>query len=233
MAPLLGWPGSGRSPQVLWALRCTELREVSVSGFKLPGMGEVGVMAEVVDQLDGACVEIAEQSAAGVGAMSAADGAHAVAAAGAALHRLGHHPAVLPGRDAAEAVAALGVLPSVFYATHVVAVWEYADLCTALELPGETFPTGLVVLEASMDTHVVRWHPFRMHLGSPGPEGLPTVIPEWGRPGMYPDAPLPEPVVELLALWRAWQNGNIAETEAELQRAGFRVWRAPRQQAAG
>jgi hypothetical protein len=132
-----------------------------------------------------------------------------------------------PGRDAAVAVAALGVLPSAFYATHLVVVWEYADLCTALELPGEEgFPTGLVVLEATMDGHVVRWHPFLMHLGPLGPGGLPTVIPEWGRSYRFVDAPLPAPVVQLLAVWRAWRRGDVAETTAELQRAGFRVWRA-------
>ena len=92
----------------------------------------------------------------------------------------------------------------------MVVVWEYADLCTALELPGElpgeVFPTGLVVLEASMDAHVVRWHPFLMHLGPPGPlGGLRTVIPQWGPVELFLDELLPEPVVELLARWRAWR----------------------------
>ena len=132
------------------------------------------------------------------------------------------------GLDAEVAVTGLGLLPSLLLATHVVVVWEYADLCTALELPGEAFSTGLVVLEASMDAHVVRWHPFRMHFGPLSAVGLPTVRAEWGESARMPDAPLPAAVVELLAVWRSWQGGDHRATSAELERAGFHVWWAPR-----
>jgi len=65
-----------------------------------------------------------------------------------------------PGADAARAVTGLGWLPSVLYATHLVVVWEHADLCAALEVPGADHPCGVVVLDASMQEHTVRWHPW-------------------------------------------------------------------------
>ena len=112
-------------------------------------------------------------------------------------------PAVLPGLDAAVAIRRWGCCPSVLLATHVVVVWEYADLCTALELPGETFPTGLVVLEASMDAHVVRWHPFRMHLGPGSAAGCRRCARSGASRAGSRTRRCLRPVVELLAVWRA------------------------------
>ena len=74
-----------------------------------------------------------------------------------------------------------------------------------------------------MDAQVVRWHPFRMHLGPVSAVGLPTVRPEWGEPARIPDAPLPAAVVELLAVWRAWHGGDHRAAGVELERAGFHV----------
>lgn len=204
------------------------LTELSVPRRTLPAMAEVGIVPDVVDLVDGASVELTDQLLRETG-MVPPPTLHI-------LSRLLVEPYIgkvstrpfYRGMDAEVAVTGLGLLPSLLLATHVVVVWESADLCTALELPGDAFPTGLVVLEASMDAHVVRWHPFRMHVGPVSAVGLPTVRPDWGEPTRFPDAPLPAAVVELLAVWRAWQGGDHRAAGAELERAGFHVWWAPR-----
>jgi hypothetical protein len=184
----------------------------------------VGVgVADVVETLDGACVEVAEQQLRETGGCGPPTAY--------VLSRHLAHPYIgsistrpfYRGRDGAAAVTALGLLPSVLCATRLIVVWEYADLCRALELPGGDFPTALVVLDASLDDQVLRWHPFTAHPGPLGLEGLPTVRPEWLPSEQFLDAPLPAPVVELLALWRAWRSGDVDQTARELERAGFRV----------
>ena len=195
----------------------------------LPAMAaEVGVVPDVVDMLDNVSVELTDRLLRETGLVPPPT-VHILSRllAPPYLGKVSTRP-FYRGEDAALAVTALGLLPSRLLATHLVVVWEYADLCTALELPGEAFPTGVVVLEASTDSHVVRWHPFRVHVGLPGPLGLPTVRAEWGELARFADAPLPAPVVELLAVWRSWQGGNYRETAAGLERAGFKVWWAPR-----
>jgi len=128
------------------------------------------------------------------------------------------------GADAAAAVAALGRLPSLLCATQLVAVWEYVDLCTALELPAAArAPNALVVVDADLDGHVLGWHPFELHVGPVGPSGLSTGTPEWGAPANYPRAPLPEPVAEMLAVWREWRPGEVKAEARALEAAGFRV----------
>ena len=191
-------------------------------------MGEVGVVPDVVDVIDEVSVRLADQMLRETG-MVPPPTVHILSRllAPPYLGKVTTRP-FYRGDDAALAVTALGVLPSLLLATHVVVVWEYADLCTALELPSEASRTGTVVLEASTDSHVVRWHPFLMHLGPPGPAGLPTVRPEWGEAARFPDAPLPAPVVELLAVWRSWRGGDYRQAATELERAGFRLWWAPR-----
>jgi hypothetical protein len=133
------------------------------------------------------------------------------------------------GMDAAHAVRELGLLPSLLCATQLVVVWEYADLCTAIDLPNDRgFPTAIVVLDANLDDHVLRWHPFEMRVGPIGSTGLPTVVPEWGSPSQIPGAPLPLPVVDLLARWREWRPGDVGAAIAELEAAGYRIWWAQR-----
>ena len=89
------------------------------------------------------------------------------------------------GGDVVDAMALMGVAGSLTGASRLLVVWEHQDLCVALELPGaEEEPNGQVVVEAVLDRgHVLRWHPFRLHLGPPSPVGGPTVIPEWGAAG--------------------------------------------------
>lgn len=128
------------------------------------------------------------------------------------------------GADAAAAVAALGRLPSLLCATQLVVVWEYADLCTALERPAAArAPNALVVVDADLDRHLLDWHPFELHVGLVGPSGLPIGAPEWGPAASYPDAPLPQPVAELLTVWREWRPGDVAAETRALESVGFRV----------
>lgn len=135
------------------------------------------------------------------------------------------------GADAGAAVAAMGLLPSVVPATRLVVVWEYSDLCAALDLPGwrdGRYPLGIVVLDADLAEHVVRWHPFRMRTDAPsGPAALipasARLWPEWGPAARHPGGVLPAPVGELLAVWRELRRGDVAKTRAELEAAGFVV----------
>ncbi|MGQ0480974.1 MAG: hypothetical protein ACT4O0_08105 [Pseudonocardia sp.] len=140
------------------------------------------------------------------------------------------------GTDAATAIARLGVLPSALGASRLVLTWENADLCTALELPGaDGFPPGVVVVDAGRDGHVVRWHPMRLHVGRPGPDRFAPVSPEWGRVQRLPEAALPEPIAELLAVWRTareWPDVEIVHVCASLEGAGYQMRWITRQPAA-
>jgi hypothetical protein len=132
------------------------------------------------------------------------------------------------GTDARAAIAALGVLPSALDASRLVVTWEHTDLCTALELPGaDGFPPGVVVLDAEMGGHVVHWHPMRMQLGPPAADtGAPTVLAEWGATRHFPDAALPEPVADLIAVWRApreWTDVEVVRVCASLEGAGYEM----------
>jgi hypothetical protein len=128
-----------------------------------------------------------------------------------------------PGSDAAVAIAELGVLPSVLMATHLVVTWEYADVYRALETPDGPFLEALAVLEASMSGHTLRWHPFQIHPGPHNRDGALTVLPTWGEPVRYPNAPLPGPIERLLRIWREWRAGDLNQTVISLQQAGYGV----------
>lgn len=111
----------------------------------------------------------------------------------------------------------LGRLPAVVAATHLVIVWEYASLHAALEPAGGRVPTGLVVVEASMTDHAVRWHSFRVT----------SRRVEWGSAGRFPGALLPLPVEDLLGMWRRGIDDNVTATAEMLERAGYLVrWAA-------
>lgn len=125
------------------------------------------------------------------------------------------------GVDAASALANLGLFPSVLMATRLLVVWEDCDLRTALELPGESFPTGVVVLDAGLDQHTLNWHPFDIEVGGTSPYGIPTVNPHWGAPARYENVQLLAPIAELLQVWREFRNEDIQETAIKLQEAGY------------
>lgn len=131
------------------------------------------------------------------------------------------------GQDARNAIGLLGLLPSALGASRLVVTWEHADLCTALELPGDDgFPPGVVVVDASRNGHTLRWHPMRMHAGPVGRNGAQTVIPEWGPSQQHQDAVLPEPVADLLAVWRqprAWPDTELLKTSTSLETTGYEM----------
>lgn len=150
------------------------------------------------------------------------------------------------GADAAEAVTRLGLLPAAAGARRLLVVWEHADLCASLDLPGwqdGQYARGLVVLDAHADEelgHTVRWHPFELvgvdpstrpsHTGLTA-EGWP-VVPRWGRAERFPGGWMPDPIASLLAAWRApggaGDRDAVARLRAELTATGFVVvWKQP------
>jgi hypothetical protein len=185
---------------------------------------EVGAVADAVEAVARASVEGADQLLREVGLCPPRT-----------VHILSRHLAspyvgsvstrpFFRGQDACEAVTALGLLPSLLCATQLVGVWEHADLCTAVDPPADvSFPTALVVVDAAMKDHVLRWHSFEPHLGEVRVDGLQTINPEWRTPAEIPGAPLPAPVLDLLALWREWRVGDVQAAIAELESAGFRT----------
>lgn len=127
------------------------------------------------------------------------------------------------GSDAAAAVAEMATLPAAMWSTHLVLVWEHSDMCTALDLPGDSFPSGIVVVEASVSEHVLRWHPYQTRFGQPGPSGLPTVDPEWREPKQVRGGWLPDPVLALLSSWRNWSDAEVHDVAPRAEAAGYRI----------
>ncbi|WP_219417704.1 hypothetical protein [Pseudonocardia nigra] len=127
------------------------------------------------------------------------------------------------GQDAADAVRGLGLLPSVLAGPRLLVAWENAELCMAFGEPGEEFPAGLVMVDATLDDHIVRWHPFTPRYGAKSETMYASVIVEWRAPSEQRGAALPGPVAELLGLWREQRGGNLDVTRAALQRSGFGV----------
>lgn len=128
------------------------------------------------------------------------------------------------GEDAARAVAGMGALPAVMRAQRLVLTWEHHQLCTALELPDQA-SRALVVVDAGLDGHEVRWHPFSMQLGPCSEPVAPRVaVPDWGRSRHEWDGWLPDPIVRLLATWRAGGDpGRLREVYEIMQRVGYTV----------
>ncbi len=132
------------------------------------------------------------------------------------------------GADAARAIARLGELPASMYATRLLLAWEHCDLLTALNAPGEAFPTALVTVEATFTGHILTWQPFTFTWGPDSEYGAPTVLPSWQRPTSQPDAPLPRPMRAALDRWRALVAADFDPTTAGLQRDGYTVCFFPR-----
>jgi len=129
------------------------------------------------------------------------------------------------GRDTAAAVAVMGLMGSMLSASRLVVTWENADLCTALELPGDDgFPAGIVIVDADRRGHVLRWHPMRMHIGPERPDGPPAVLAEWGPVSRQRAAELPGPVADLLAIWREpreWSGSELVGMFARMEVGGY------------
>jgi hypothetical protein len=127
------------------------------------------------------------------------------------------------GSDAADAIRRLGELPAALYATRLLLVWEHADLYTALQMPGDAFPTALVTVEATLSAHTLIWRPFTFVWGPTGSLGTPTVIPAWGTPVTFRNGALPAPIGAAIDRWRQLNSGEIEPVAAALQRAQFQV----------
>ncbi len=126
--------------------------------------------------------------------------------------------------DAATAIAGMGALPAAMRAQRLVLIWEHRELCTALELPRRA-PHALVVVDAGLDGHEVRWHPFSMQLGPCSEPVAPTVaVPDWGLSRRERDGWLPGPVARLIATWRAGgEPARLREVYEAMQQAGYTV----------
>lgn len=106
------------------------------------------------------------------------------------------------GEDAHRGIVGLGWVASMAHASRLVIVWEQADLSVALGRL-TPLPSGLVVVDVPRDgEHEVRWHSMDIVETGDSPDGLPTASPEWGPKQRVPGGRLPEPIVDLLALWR-------------------------------
>jgi hypothetical protein len=126
------------------------------------------------------------------------------------------------GTDAVDAITRLGDAPAAIAATRVLLVWEAADLQISLNGPGE-FPNGLVVVVASLvGGHMVRWHPFALHVAGLDASGRLIVEPQWGRSSALPDAVLPPVMTAVLGRWRSL-DGDSDTVFAELLADGFDV----------
>lgn len=128
------------------------------------------------------------------------------------------------GEDAARAIAGMGVLPAVMRARRLVLTWEHHDLCRAVEPPTRAQP-AVVVVDAGLDGHEVRWHPFSMQLGPCSEPIAPTVVgPDWRGPHRDPGGWLPDPVTRLLATWRAGGDpARLPEVYETMQQVGYTV----------
>ena len=120
------------------------------------------------------------------------------------------------GEDAHRAITGLGWMASMTAAARLMLVWEQADLSIALERP-EPLPSGLVVVDVPRGgEHEVRWHPMDLVETGMTPDGLPTAVPEWGPRQRILGGRLPEPIVDLLALWREERTWSDPREQADL-----------------
>ncbi|MFI5590003.1 hypothetical protein ACIA5G_33490 [Amycolatopsis sp. NPDC051758] len=131
------------------------------------------------------------------------------------------------GEDAATAIAGLGLLPSVMALTRLLVLWEDRDLRTALEMPASADAAmGLSLLDARPDSHTLRWHPFEAELTGVAHHGnyqVRTINPRWREPSRFEDVPLPQPISDLLGLWRELRRDDIRQTAIGLQKAGYEM----------
>jgi len=130
------------------------------------------------------------------------------------------------GTDAAAAVMTMGVLPAVMAATRLVVVWEEQDLNAALEAPVDPDGSALCVLDAPLaDPSVLRRHPMRLRHAHPG-RSL-AIITEWGTPDRLHNPVLPDPIEELLHIWReGWEpsTGDVVnDVTIRMETAGYRM----------
>lgn len=121
------------------------------------------------------------------------------------------------GDDAAWAIRGLGYLPSTLPASRVLIIWEHADLLTSLNAPRPMGERALVFLDATVHDYSVTWYPFEMSAGS---DSLVDV--RWGEPHTADRPALPEPIIEILDIWREFLPDDFAATVGELEQSGYK-----------
>lgn len=133
------------------------------------------------------------------------------------------------GADAAEALADLGVVPSLVKATRLFLLWDDHDLRTALEIQGEKPVPGLVIVDARLTGHTLHWHPFTARIEPARRRNAHTIVVTWNKPARYSDVPLPAPIENLLEIWRELRDDDLRSTAIRLEKAGYEFnWAAPR-----
>jgi hypothetical protein len=131
------------------------------------------------------------------------------------------------GDDAVTAIANLGLLPSVMAVTRLLVLWEDRDLRTALEMPGSaSADTGIALLDAQLDGHTLRWHPFEAEsigVAQHGPYQVQTINPRWRKPTQFKNVQLLRPISNLLGIWRERRQDDMQQTAIGLQDAGYEL----------
>jgi CHAT domain len=120
------------------------------------------------------------------------------------------------GGDAAWAIRGLGYPLSTLPAGRVLAVWENADLLMSLDPLRFEGERALVFLDATVDDHSVTWYPFEVEPGS----GLPVDV-RWGEPRNMDHLVLPEPISDVLDIWRTFIADGFTDTVSTLEQAGY------------
>jgi hypothetical protein len=117
------------------------------------------------------------------------------------------------GPDAGVAIGSLGILADAMHADLVVIMWEEADIRTSLYGPSDDHPTGITILEATLQAHELTWYPFDFTVIDYNPDGLPRLDVRYGKSSHTKGAPLPTVIDELLAEWRSRQVGSFEEAQ--------------------
>lgn len=125
------------------------------------------------------------------------------------------------GDDAARAVAGLGELPSVLRVSRLLVTYEAQDVNVALQAAVDPEATALVVLDAQLGGQRLCWWPLRIGVARRWRRDV--IVPEWGRPEWLDNPPVPDPVTQLVTIWRQWRGGDAAVTAGRLQQAGYRI----------
>ncbi len=207
------------------SLRLLGLRALSGIGVTLAGMTQMAHVVGWVDRIDESAVAVTDQMVRG--GLGVQPPTVHVLLEGLDPPYVGYLTCrrFLRGRDAHGAVGVMGLLGSMLGASRLVVTYEHADLATALEDPrADQATTGVVVVDAGRDGHTLRWHPVLMTEGPAAHGGASTVRTEWGPAARYADAVLPDPVGELLAVWRAprsWPETEFLKVYTSWELGGY------------
>lgn len=188
-------------------------------------MEQTGHVAGWVDQLDDMAVHVTDAMLrAGAGVQPPTVHVLVDDLDPAYVGKLGCRP-MLRGRDAHAAVAVMGLFGSMLAASRLVITYEHADMARAWEDPGaDIAPTGVVVVYAGREEHMVRWHPALFTEGPDAARGGAAVLAHWGPPARYPGERLPSAVTQLLSVWReprSWDEREFLRVLAGWEQGGY------------